>query len=261
MEKYKLLGFVKKLSRLLKDKTPTQVFNTIKDDSFFGDFGKILKQKDLIYFCLLVPRFNMGSNIDEDYDNIELNLFSVDLVEIYDTHPMVTCSECEGGGFDSCDNCDGDGEEECRYCDNTGEQDCEYCEGSGQDEEDQDCGNCEGDGKENCYRCHGRGYESCSYCDGDGKIQCQNCEGDGETESDTLCEISINEFVCWNEKWKMFFASKNYDEEIEYNDYNNFTNSKQTLQLSYETDLSDEYVGADNGNVYITSMNEKPEFN
>lgn len=261
MEKYKLLGFVKKLSRLLKYKSPTNVLHHVKNDDVFEGLYKTLKKRDLIFFCLLVPRYNMGSNIDVDYDNIELNLFSVDFVEIYNTNPTVDCPECDGNSRQRCENCRGDGEEECRYCDNTGEEDCDYCEGSGQDEEGDECYSCEGAGRTTCNRCNGSGYESCSYCGGDGEVSCDGCDGQGEIESDTMSEIEIFEYVSWNDKWKMFFASKNFDDEIEYTDFNNFINSKQSLQLTYEQDLSDEYVGFDEGDVFLTNMNEKPEFN
>lgn len=259
MEKYRLINFVKKFSKLLKHKSPSGVYNEILNDEIFEGFSKILKPIDLIFFSFLVPRYNLGSNIDEDYDKIELNLFSVEIVEIYDSNPYVDCPECRDG-YIPCDNCDGRGDEECRRCDNTGEEDCEYCDGSGVDEEGEECDSCEASGRMTCGRCYGSGEESCNYCGGSGEDGCRFCEGEGKVESDSLSEVQINQFVCWNNQWKMFFSTIKYDEELEYSDYNNFFNNNQTLQLNYITELSEDYIDYNQGDNILINMNEKPKF-
>ena len=260
MEKHKLLTLVNKTGRAFKNQSPTGVYREILNNTHYEALSHVLNAKDLVIYSLLVPRFNMESDIDEDYDRIEYNMFTIELVEVYNTEPMVECPECHGSRFENCEYCDGTGDEECRRCDNTGEEDCDYCDGSGVDEEGEECDMCQGAGRMTCGRCNGNGNESCNYCGGDGEVQCEYCEGEGKVESDSLSEVQINQFVCWNNQWKMFFSTIKYDEELEYSDYNNFFNNNQTLQLNYITELSEDYIDYNQGDNILINMNEKPEF-
>ena len=122
MEKHKLLSLVKKTGKSFTNKNPTGVYRDIIKEKHLESLSHVLKANDLVMYSLLVPRFNMGSDIDEDYDRIEYNMFTIELVEVYDTEPMVECPECHGSRFENCDNCDGKGETECRSCDGSGEK-------------------------------------------------------------------------------------------------------------------------------------------
>ena len=98
MEKHKLLSLVRKTGKSFINKNPTGVYRDILNDNNFESLSFILKAKDLVMFSLLVPRFNMGSDIDEDYDRIENNMFTIELVEIYNSEPEVECDECGAQG-------------------------------------------------------------------------------------------------------------------------------------------------------------------
>jgi hypothetical protein len=258
MEKYKLISLVKKTGRTFKNQSPTGIYRSIISDSHYEALSHVLKAKDLVIYSLLVPRFNMGSDIDEDYDRIEYNLFSIELVEVYDSEPEVDCPECSNG-FESCEHCDGNGENECDHCDGSGHEDCSYCDGSGQDEEGDECSNCEGTGKETCRYCYGNGYESCSYCGGDGDVMCGFCDGNGHTLSQDEDELTYSDFVSWSGRWKSFFSNIKEDEQIDREDSDNFYNNNQTLLLRATQQMSDEYQGNDNGDTFLFKMNEKPE--
>ena len=261
MEKHKLITLVKKTGRSFKNQNPTGVYREILDNKHYEALSHVLNAKDLVIFSLLVPRFNMDSDIDEDYDRIEYNMFTIELVEVYNTEPEVECPECRGSRFENCDHCNGDGEEECRYCDNTGEEDCDACDGSGVDEEGEECYSCEGAGRTTCGRCNGSGYESCSYCDGDGDLQCGYCGGDGKVESKDSAEITYTDFVSWSGRWKMYFAGLKNHEQIDYEDSNNFYNNSQTLVLRNYEEISEDYQGYENGDTFLFHMDEKPEIN
>jgi hypothetical protein len=259
MEKYKLIKLVQRTGKSFKNLNPTGVYHQIIENKLYEALSHVLKAKDLVIFSLLVPRFNMGSDIDEDYDRIEYNMFTIQLVEVYNTEPMVECSECHGNRFERCDHCEGDGEEECRYCDNTGEEDCDYCEGSGVDEEGEGCDMCQGSGRTTCGRCNGSGYESCSYCGGDGDVQCGYCGGDGKMITDEQSELTYTDFVSWSGRWKMYFADIKHHEQVDEEDSRNFYNNNQTLVLRTYEEISDEYQGYTEGDTFLFHMDEKPE--
>ena len=173
MEKHKLITLVKRTGKSFRTQSPTGVYREILNNSHYEALSHVLNAKDLVIYSLLVPRFNMDSDIDEDYDRIEYNMFTIELLEVYDTEPEVECDECYGSRFEPCDQCDGTGEQECSRCDNTGEEDCDYCDGSGFDyEKGEECDMCQGAGKRSCGYCGGDGNESCGYCGGDGDLQC-----------------------------------------------------------------------------------------
>lgn len=101
---------------------------------FFKDYEKVIKNKNHIFFCILV-----------DFDNEE-------------TH------------YNDCEYCGGSGYEDCPEC-NNGSQECSTCDGDGVvGDDDEKCPNCEGAGDLICYECNGKGSISCAACDGDGSI-------------------------------------------------------------------------------------------
>lgn len=259
MEKHKLLSLVKKTGKSFTNKNPTGVYRDIIKEKHLESLSHVLKANDLVMYSLLVPRFNMGSDIDEDYDRIEYNMFTIELVEVYDTEPMVECPECHGSRFENCDNCDGKGETECRSCDGSGEEDCDYCDGSGVYEEGEECDMCQGAGRTTCGRCYGNRTESCNYCDGDGETNCYSCDSTGKVESSDSSEVIYTDFVSWSGRWKMYFANVKHHEQIDTEDSNNFYNNNQTLLLRQYEEISEEYQGYENGDTFLFHMNEKPE--
>ena len=258
MEKYKLLTLVKKIGKSFKNKNPTGVYREILNNTHYEMLSHVLNAKDLVMYSLLIPRFNMGSDIDEDYDRIENNIFTIELVEIYDSEPEVDCPECHNG-HEPCDYCDGTGESECRRCDGNGEEDCDYCDGSGIDEEGEECDMCEGAGRITCGSCDGHTTESCNYCGGDGETGCYTCDSTGKVESSDSSEVLYTDFVSWSSRWKMYFAGLKHDEQIDTEDSNNFYNNNQTLNIRQYYEMSQEYEGYDNGDTFLFHMNEKPE--
>lgn len=259
MEKHKLLSLVKKTGKSFTNKNPTGVYREIIKEKHLESLSHVLKANDLVMYSLLVPRFNMGSDIDEDYDRIENNLFTIELVEIYNTEPEVRCPECDGRGQEPCDNCDGTGEVECRECDGSGEVDCDYCDGSGMYEDGEECDNCEGAGRITCSNCNGYTTESCNYCGGDGETNCYTCDSTGKVVSSDSSEVIYTDFVSWSNRWKMYFAGIRHHEQIDTQDSNNFYNNNQTLILREYYEMSEEYEGYDEGDTFLFHMNENPE--
>ena len=260
MEKHKLLSLVKKTGKSFTNKNPTGVYRDIINEKHLESLSHVLKANDLVMYSLLIPRFNMGSDIDEDYDRIENNMFTIELVEIYNSEPEVECDECGGHGSDNCDNCDGTGEIECRECDGSGEVDCDYCDGSGMDEDaGEECDMCEGDGKQTCEHCNGHTTESCNDCGGDGETGCYTCDSTGKVESSDSSEVIYTDFVSWSGRWKMYFADVKHHEQIDTEDSNNFYNNNQTLIIREYYEISEEYTGYENGDTFLFHMDEKPE--
>ena len=162
MEKHKLLTLVKRTADYFDDyKTPTAIYNSLWNDVYLKQLINKLSAEDIVFFCFLVPVHLKGQDIDETYDRIETNMYSVELVEIYNTEPEVDCPDCRGG-YENCDMCDGTGETECRSCDGNGEEDCDYCDGSGVYEDGDECDMCEGSARMTCARCNGSGEKSCN---------------------------------------------------------------------------------------------------
>jgi hypothetical protein len=261
MEKHRLITLVKKTGKSFRNQSPTGVYREILNKNHYESLSHVLNAKDLVIFSLLVPRFNMDSDIDEDYDRIEYNMFTIELVEVYNTEPEVECGECHGSRSENCDYCDGTGDEECRRCDGSGEEDCDYCDGSGVDEEGEECDMCQGAGRMTCGRCNGNGNESCNYCGGDGENECGYCDGTGKVESKDSAEITYTDFVSWSGRWKMYFAGLKHHEQIDYEDTNNFYNNSQTLMLRSYEEISEDYQGYENGDTFLFHMDEKPEIN
>jgi hypothetical protein len=262
MEKHKLLSLVRKTGKSFINKNPTGVYRDILNDNNFESLSFILKAKDLVMFSLLVPRFNMGSDIDEDYDRIENNMFTIELVEIYNSEPEVECPECGGHGNENCDNCDGTGEVECGICDGSGEEDCRYCGGSGMDEDaGEECDMCEGDGKQTCEHCNGSGYESCQYCGGDGETNCYECDATGNIFSDEQVEIQNLDYISWSGRWKDYFFKAKPDEQLDEEDTKNFGFNSQTILLGMSEEISEEYLGYENGDVLLYVTKDTKDLN
>ena len=260
MEKHKLIKLVERSSKTFKNMNPTRVYREILNNKFYEALSHVLNAKDLVIYSLLVPRHNMGSDIDEDYDRIEHNMFTIELVEIYNSEPEVKCPSCDSGVI-NCDMCDANGETECGRCDGTGEEDCDYCDGSGVYEDGEECDMCEGSGRMTCGRCNGYGTSSCEYCGGDGEDKCQDCFGSGTIVSDTQSEVSYTDFVSWSGRWKMYFSGIKHGKQIDSQDADNFYNNSQTLVLRTYDELSEEYEGYDEGDTFLFRMNEKPNIN
>jgi hypothetical protein len=261
MEKHKLITLVKKTGKSFRNQSPTGIYREILNKNHYSALSHVFNAKDLVIFSLLVPRFNMDSDIDEDYDRIENNMFTIELVEVYNTEPEVECGECYGSRLENCDYCDGSGEEECRRCDGSGEEECRRCDGSGVDEEGEECDMCQGAGRMTCGRCNGNGTEPCNYCGGSGENECGYCDGTGKVESKDSAEITYTDFVSWSSRWKMYFAGLKHDEQVDSEDSNNFYNNNQTLILRDYQEISEDYQGYENGDTFLFHMEEKPEIN
>ena len=262
MEKHKLLSLVRKTGKSFINKNPTGVYRDILNDNNFESLSFILKAKDLVMFSLLVPRFNMGSDIDEDYDRIENNMFTIELVEIYNSEPEVECPECGGHGSENCDNCDGTGEVECGVCDGSGEEDCRFCGGSGMDEDaGEECDMCEGDGKQTCEHCNGSGEESCQYCGGDGDTNCYECDATGNIFTDEQVEIKNLDYISWSGRWKGYFFDKKADQQLDSEDTRNFHNNSQTIYLGMYEEITKEYTGYDNGDMLLYVAKDTKDLN
>jgi hypothetical protein len=236
------------------------VYRQILDNKHYSSLSHVLNSKDLVIFSLLVPRFNMDSDIDEDYDRIDYNMFTIEIVEVYNTEPEINCDSCSGSGYINCDMCDMNGESQCRRCDGSGEDDCDYCDGSGVDEEGNECDMCEGAGRTTCDRCNGDGYESCSECGGDVDVKCQDCLGEGKMISSESSEITYTDYVSWSGRWKMYFSAIKHGGQLDKEDVNNFHNNNQTLMLRSYDEISEEYEGYDEDDAFLFRMNEKPNF-
>jgi hypothetical protein len=261
MEKHKLLSLVKKTSGFFDEySTPTSIYQSIWRDFHFKPLLDRMSPKDIIFYCFLAPVYLKGQDIDETYDNIEYSMYSVELVEIYDTEPEIDCPSCRNG-YEPCDNCDGTGEVECNRCDNTGSNDCEYCDGTGQDEEGDECSSCEGTGKESCNYCYGSGYESCDWCGGDGEITCSDCDGAGNILSQESCMIQYLDYVSWNSRWKEYFFNKKPDEQIDSEDARNFGFNSQTILLGTSEEISENYEGYENGDVLLYVNKDTKDLN
>ena len=65
MEKHKLLSLVKKTGKSFTNKNPTGVYKDILTDNHYETLSHVLKANDLVMYSLLIPRFNMGSDIDD----------------------------------------------------------------------------------------------------------------------------------------------------------------------------------------------------
>lgn len=262
MEKHKLLSLVKKTANHFGDYTsPTSVYQSLWDDTHFKPLLDKMSPEDIIFYSFLIPVINKGQDIDETYDRIENNMYTVELVEIYNTEPEVDCPECRLGLI-SCDNCDGTGEVDCDYCDGNGVEDCDYCGGSGMDEDSgEECDMCEGSGRMTCRRCVGNGTESCGYCGGDGDNICSNCDGDGKLFSDTSVEIIHNDYISWSPRWKDYFFRSKPDEQLDSEDVRNFHNNSQTIFLGTQQQISEEYLEYENDDVILYLTKDTKELN
>lgn len=258
MEKYKLLQLIKKTAKKFGNTTPTNVYDLIRQDETYSHIYKVLKANDIILYCLLIPYQNIGEDVDETYDRIEMNLFSVGLVEVYDSEPEVECPTCDGRNLVSCDHCNGNGKVECDTCDGNGEFDCDMCDGSGIDEEGDQCDHCDGDGKRNCNQCRGNGETSCDYCGGDGEEYCEDCVN-GRIVSEDKSTVLFEDYVSWSPKWKNYFFRSSKDEILDNEDINNFKYNKQTLLINYNEQLSEDYQGYENGNTLLFRTRLKDE--
>jgi hypothetical protein len=260
MEKYKLLQVVRKTAKRFGNTTPTRVYDTLREDSSYAYLFKVFKPNDIILYSLLVPYNNNGEDIDEIYDRIEMNLFSVELAEVYDSTPEVDCPTCNGRNLVSCDHCNGSGEVECDRCDGVGEVECDMCDGLGIDEEGDQCDHCDGDGKQTCTHCRGNGDVSCDYCGGDGEEYCEDCDN-GKVISEDESLILFEDFVSWSPKWKDYFFRGGKDEILDSEDIINFRNNKQTILINYDEQLSEDYEGYENGDTLLFRTRLKNELN
>jgi hypothetical protein len=187
-------------------------------------------------------------------------MFAVELIEIYNTEPEVDCPNCHNGQ-ESCDNCDATGETQCNSCDSSGEEDCNYCDGSGVYEDGEECDMCEGDGKQTCGSCNGSGYKSCQYCGGDGDVDCYNCDSTGNIFSDEKVEIQYLDYISWSGRWKDYFFRSKPDEQLDEEDTKNFGFNSQTILLGTSEEISEEYLGYENGDVLLYVTKDTKDLN
>ena len=262
MEKYQLLSLVKKLSNHFRAKNPSSLLDELLRDEYITPIVNKMTSEDIIMFCLLMPYYRNGNDIDETYDRIEMNLFSVELVEIYDSEPEVECPTCDGRNVVRCDNCNGNGEVECDVCDGAGDVDCDMCDGLGVDEEDDECPHCDGIGKQSCYNCRGSGWASCDYCGGDGEEYCEECKN-GKIISEDKSTVIFENFISWSPKWKDYFFRSTKDEVLDNEDINNFKHNNQTIIISSDEKFSEDYQGYENGDVLLfkTRLKDEIKFN
>jgi hypothetical protein len=258
MEKYKLLQIVKKTSKGFGNTTPTRVYDSLRQDVRYSHLYKVFKTNDIILYSLLVPYQNMSEDIDEIYDRIEMNLFSIELTEVYDSEPEVECPTCDGRNLVSCDHCSGNGTVECDRCDGVGEEDCDMCDGLGIDEEGDQCDHCDGSGKQTCNLCRGNSDVSCDYCGGDGEEYCEDCDN-GKVISEDKSTVIFEDYVSWAPKWKDYFFRGSKNEILDNEDINNFRHSKQTILLNYDEILSEDYQGYENGDILLFRTRLKDE--
>jgi len=262
MEKHKLLSVIKKTTNYFKyPASPTSIYESLWDDTNFKPLLDRMSPKDIVLYSFLIPLNNNGEDIDEIYDRIENNMYSIKIVEVYDSEPDVNCPDCNGYGTISCDMCGGDSEVDCRWCDGDGEENCDSCDGSGVDEEGEECDICQGAGKTTCARCNGSGTESCEYCDGDGENSCQTCNETGSISDENDAIIQIRNYISWSVRWKNYFSIIKDNEELDYEDAKNFGFNNQTLLLNYEEEISKNYEGYENGNTFLDSFKDTKEIN
>ena len=259
MEKHQLLSMVKKSSHYFGDYTsPTSVYESLWDDVHFKILLNKMTSEDIILFCFLVPINNKEQDIDETYDRIETNMYSVEVVEIYDSEPEIDCPNCYNGHVD-CPECNGSGDQPCERCDSTGEEDCMFCDGSGQDDEGEDCDSCEGDGKQTCTRCDGSSYESCNFCDGDGDLYCEDCDSSGKIIDKNNVMVEYVDYISWSPRWKDYFFKIKSDELLDNEDVKNFSFNPQTLKLGRVEQLSEEYPDTENGDTFLYMTRDTKE--
>ena len=262
MEKHKLISLVNKTSSYFDEySTPTSVYSSLWDDIHFKPLLERMSSEDIIFYSFLIPIKIKGQDIDETYDRIETNMYSVELVEIYNTEPEVDCPDCHNGQ-EPCDNCDGTGETQCGRCDGSGEEDCDYCGGSGMDEDaGEECDMCEGSGRMTCGRCNGSGEESCNYCGGDGETNCSNCDATGNIYSDEKVEVQYLDYISWSGRWKEYFFRAKPDEQLDYEDTKNFGFNSQTIYLGRYEEISEDYTGYENGDVLLYVTKDTKDLN
>lgn len=262
MEKHKLLSLVKKSANYFgDDSSPSSVYNLIWDNKNFKTLLDRMTPEDIIFYSFLVPIQLKNNDIDETYDRIEYNMYSVKLIEIYDTEPEVDCPNCHNG-HEPCDNCDGTGETQCDSCDGSGEEDCSYCGGSGMDEDaGEECDMCEGDGKQTCSSCYGSGNDSCRYCGGDGDVNCSNCDSTGNIYTDEQVEVQYLDYISWSPRWKDYFFRAKPDEQLDEEDTKNFGFNTQTILLGMSEEISEEYLGYENGDVLLYVTKDTKDLN
>jgi hypothetical protein len=262
MEKHKLLSLVKKTSNYFDDySSPNSVYQSLWNDNHFKPLLDKMTSEDIIFYSFLVPINNKDQDIDETYDRIETNMYTIELIEIYNTEPEVDCPECRNG-YKSCDNCDGTGETQCGSCDGSGEEDCRYCGGSGMDEDaGEECDMCEGDGKQTCEECNGTKYESCRYCGGDGEVDCYYCDSTGNIFTDDKVEIQYLDYISWSPRWKNYFFRAKPEEQLDYEDTKNFGFNPQTILLGMSEEITEEYLGYENGDVLLYVTKDTKDIN
>ena len=262
MEKHKLLSLVKRTADYFDDnKNATYIYNSLWDDVYIKPLVSNMSPEDIVLYCFLIPIHLKGQDIDESYDRIEHNMYSVELVEIYNTEPEIDCPDCHNGQ-EPCDNCDGTGETKCRRCDGNGEEDCDYCGGSGMDEDaGEECDMCQGSGRMTCGNCNGSGEESCNYCGGDGDTNCYKCDATGKIYSDDKVEVQYLDYISWSNRWKEYFFDKKPDQQLDYEDTKNFHNNPQTIYLGVYEEITEEYTGYENGDVLLYVTKDTKDLN
>ena len=243
-----------------KYKSPSKIYESMWSDIDFRPILDRMSAENIILFSFLIPIKLKGLNIDELYDKIENDMFSVKLVEIYNEEPKIDCPKCHNG-LNNCDFCDGIGTIGCEDCVEFGDEDCDMCNGTGLDNDNDECPHCDGTGKVNCKKCRGRGTVMCKKCDGDGEVLCDTCNGNGTIVTTEKSEVIIYEYVSYNVRWKEYFFDKNLDQEIDYEDSSNFNNSNQTIVLGIYEQITDKFTGYENDEIILLDVKNTNELN
>ena len=183
------------------DLNPYEVFNLIYRNDNLDFLTEILKPKELLVLCFLVPLIKSGEYVEGQEHMIDNNLFSFMEIRFGELSDEMSCPDCYGDGYISCSECDGTGYVECRNCDGSGNETCPDCSGDGEDSEGEMCGNCEGEGTLSCDECGGEGSNSCQYCD-DGTYSCHECDGSGNITTDEHIPFVTIEYYSYNPKLK-----------------------------------------------------------
>lgn len=260
MEKHKLLSLVKKTTIFFGEyTTPTLIYYSLFTDEYLKPMLDRMTPNDIVLFSFLIPINIKEQDIDEAYDRIETNMFSVEVAEVYEAKPEIKCPNCNNG-YENCDFCNGNGEVECDNCGGSGEVDCDDCDGSGVDDEGESCDYCEGDGRKTCRRCDGSTYQSCDYCGGDGEVICDTCDGADVVSTDEST-IHYYDYISWSGRWRSYFFNLKPDELLDNEDVKNFSFSPYTIILGSTEELNANYPGSEDGDTYLYVTKDTKDLN
>lgn len=235
MDKSKVISISKRLSTSnLSSSSPNEVYLFLSKNKVIP-FFEILSAEDIALITFMIPMVNSTKDLESLYENIKSKMFSFTICKILDTEPSITCNYCGGEGVIDCNTCDGRSEADCDYCGGTGEQD---------------------DG-EPCDECQGDGEIACSDCDQTGQVTCDYCDGSGEFVDENNYEVSVTEFLSWDEN--IFNKLEIIEDMVKIDDilFEEIEVSPKTFSMYNEYKSSDVfYSKAENDDVYFITLNK-----